>query len=227
MIAGPPAQPFEPSLVAVPGPPMVVAPQSSASNHPAAKKRVKPCFEWTDGKCTRGDRCMYSHDPKVSLPERLYPEAQKLTEMSQIRDDEINRRRLIVEREAERRAALQRLQEERHRVEREKGEAERRDREERDNLERIQRLERQRQENEHEKAAREREEKIPPMVVTPQASTSNHPSASKRMKPCFDWRKGKCTRGDRCMYSHDLKVSLLESSFLSRGANGNAIGPPS
>jgi len=34
----------------------------------------------------------------------------------------------------------------------------------------------------------------------------------KRQKPCFKWRDGACTWGDKCMYNHDPKVRI--SNYL-------------
>ncbi|TFK34049.1 hypothetical protein BDQ12DRAFT_727233 [Crucibulum laeve] len=36
---------------------------SQSSNSPARKE--KPCFDWKAGKCTRGEKCRYRHDPTI------------------------------------------------------------------------------------------------------------------------------------------------------------------
>ncbi|EAU90686.2 RING finger protein [Coprinopsis cinerea okayama7 len=106
----------------------------------------KPCFAWRDGNCPRGDRCRYSHDPKI----RDAASEQKALREAEERE---KRERLLTE-ERERREAEQR---ERERIEREERERQARERQEaerkeREKIERIAREEQARRERERQEA---------------------------------------------------------------------------
>ncbi|TFK20252.1 hypothetical protein FA15DRAFT_697025 [Coprinopsis marcescibilis] len=99
---------------------------------------LKPCSYWRAGSCHKGDRCAFSHDPKI-------------------RQDELNRLAQLASAERQR-AEEQRAAEEQLRKEREAQEAEQRERERAEAIERLAEAARERERLEQERRRKEKEE---------------------------------------------------------------------